>query len=112
MQFAPLDWQVNDQYPNNESYLNNIPLAINSFDSRPVIEQLRETAAIVECPEGLGWELTADNFLCYPGLPPLAPAAKAAHIGEQVFIYPHGFGIILQLSGAFELVRFGVTHTD
>ena len=108
MQFAPLDWHINTDYP--EEYLNNIPLAVNAHDSRPIIEQLRETALIYECPEGLGWGLSGDNCLIYPGLPPLQPAAYAVHLGEQIYIYPHAFGVILQLSGAFELVRFGVTH--
>jgi len=103
----PLDWHLNDRYPHPEQYLGPITRYLDADSSLPCWTQLDEAAPHGWNPQlpGQGWELTADDRLVYPGLPPLAPAAFALHLGERIFIYPPGWVCIVQLGGAYSIGR-------
>lgn len=100
--FEILDWFLNARYPEDEcrQHLGRIPLLIDPNCADPVWQQITDNY-----PEGwnpvLGeerekWTMTADNFLVYPGLPPIAPAAMAWLRTEQVFVYPAGWLAVLE----------------
>lgn len=101
-----LDWEVNADFPNPEEHIRNIPLIFDAESSLTLHEQLTFVfPGIQPAPPDFGFEFSADNCLVYPGLPPLPPVARAVHLGEQVFIYPAGFFVALQLAGNFSVYK-------
>lgn len=110
MTFPVLDWHINDQaYSESDAmaYLGRIPLLIDPNVDEPVWMQVQ-----TNYPEGWNpvtdrekWTLSGDNYLVYPGLPPLAPAAMAWHKSEQVFVYPAGWVVVLEPEGVFTVAR-------
>jgi hypothetical protein len=103
--FRPLGWQLNDNYPNPEEHLAGLPRYINASSTDPIWLQISENSRSGWHPEPGGFELSADEHLLFPGLPPLAPAAYAGHLGEKVLAYPAGWVCIVQLGGAFSVAR-------
>lgn len=100
----PLNWEVCT--PDYAEALGPLPRYINADSADPIWRQIDARSQSGWFPEPPGqWDLTADNYLTYPGLPPLAPAARAYHLGELILAYPHGFVCIVQLSGAFSVAR-------
>jgi hypothetical protein len=108
--FPVLDWHLNDHYGNEAiTHLGRIPLLINPDCADPVWLQVQDNY-----PEGwnpvLGderdkWTLTADDYLIYPGLPPIAPAAMAWLRSERILVYPAGWVVVTTLDGEFTVAR-------
>lgn len=100
--FAILDWHLNDQYGNEAmQHLGRIPLLFDPNCADPIWQQVQDNY-----PEGwqpvLGderskWTLTADDYLIYPGLPPIAPAAMAWLRSERILVYPAGWIVVTEL---------------
>lgn len=104
------DWYLNDQayHPNAaQAYLGRIPLLINPESADPVWQQVQDNYPKGWNPELPGkWTLTFDDYLIYPGLPPVAPAAMAIHRGERVLVYPAGWLVVVNdLNSEFTVVR-------
>jgi hypothetical protein len=109
LDFHPLDWQVNENYPKDFvlNALGPVPNLLNANDVRQVHEQLNEILAAGWNPEGdkLGWQFNADESLSYPGMPPVMPVAFAQHGLEKVYMYPAQWMVILQLDGSYQVGR-------
>jgi hypothetical protein len=105
--FRPLDWYLNEDYPNPEEFLGGLPRYINSQSTDPIWLQLNDNSRSGWHPNLTphGFELSADEHLLFPGFPPLAPAAYAWHLGEKVLAYPAGWICLVQLGGAFSVAR-------
>ena len=103
----PLDWHLNDRYPNPETYLGSIPTVLDALDPDPIYRQFDRRSPGGWWPElpDKGWQLTADDALLFPGLPPLMPAAHAWHLGEKVLVYPAGWVCVVQLGGSYTIAR-------
>lgn len=108
-EFLPLDWQVNDNYDQDFviNALGPVPTLLNANDMRTAAQQLDEILQLGWNPEpdNLGWEFHEDTSLTFPGLPPLAPVARAQHGLERIYMYPAQWMVILQLSGSFQVGR-------
>lgn len=100
-----LNWHINSAYPDAEAMLGNLPLAISADSSASIAEQLDATYGWEPLLPNQGWELSLDDMLIYPGLPPASPIAYAYHLGEKIILFPAGFVCIVQLGGAFQLAR-------
>lgn len=109
--FPVLDWHFNVSYKEDEvrQHLGRIPLLLDPNCTDPVWQQVQDNY-----PEGwnpvLGderdkWTLTGDDYLIYPGLPPLAPVAMAWLRSERVFVYPAGWMVVVTLGGDFTVAR-------
>lgn len=109
-QFPVLDWHLNTQYGDEAMrHLGRIPLLLNPTSDDPVWLQVQ-----TNYPEGwqpvIGdersrWTLTGDDYLIYPGLPPVAPAAMAWLRSERVLVYPAGWLVVVTLGGDFTVAR-------
>lgn len=107
-----LDWHHNTaSYSEADCklYLGRIPILLDPDCADPVWLQVQ-----TNYPGGwnpvLGderdkWTFTADQYLIYPGLPPLAPAAMAWLRSEQVLVYPAGWLVVVDLEGSFTVAR-------
>lgn len=100
--FPVLDWYINDQYREADArqHLGRIPLLIDPNSTDPIWQQVQDNY-----PEGwnpvLGedrskWTLTFDDYLIYPGLPPIAPVAMAQHLDERILVYPSGWVVVVK----------------
>lgn len=99
--FMPLDWHVNDNYPNAESFIGPCSFA-SASSSDGLQQQLADHLLIIPGK----FQFNVDDTLAMPGnVAPLAPAAMAIHLGERIFCYPLGFVVITQLTGAFAVFR-------
>lgn len=110
--FPILDWHINTQsYTEADCHLHlgRIPLLLDPNCADPVWLQVQ-----TNYPEGwlpvLGeersrWTLTGDDYLIYPGLPPVAPAAMAWLHSERVLVYPAGWVVVVTLGGEFTVAR-------
>lgn len=107
--FAVLDWHLNEMYGGDEAaqHLGRIPLLINPDCADPVWQQIQDNYPYGWCPErdNKGWILTADDYLVYPGLPPVAPAAMAWLRSERILVYPAGWVVVTGLVGDFTVAR-------
>jgi hypothetical protein len=104
----PLDWYINNSVRDAQAHLGMLPSYITSASADPIWMQIDEHSESGWNPQivlGMGWELTADEYLIYQGLPPLAPAGYAYHLGEKVLAYPAGWVCIVQLGGKFSVAR-------
>ncbi len=90
-----LDWHYNDQYPPRElaEHLGNLPFYIFRDDFRSAIDQINDR------PHGLV------VVVGYTGLPALAPAARAQHMGDTILVYPLGFTAIAHADSTFSVAR-------
>lgn len=95
-----LDWYANTHYSVDHVGQRTLILDADSLDSAAT--QLNKLG-YPSAPPDLGWTLTADNMLVKEGAPPLPPAARALHLGDQIFIYPGGFVASVRLDGGFTL---------
>lgn len=98
--FPILDWHLNNQYGNEAlTHLGRIPLLINPNCADPVWLQVQENYPEGWCPvmDREKWTLTADDYLIYPGLPPIAPAAMAWLRSERIMVYPAGWIVVTEL---------------
>lgn len=104
---TPLDWHINSRYPDAEALCGRILRYIDADSADEIYRQLDANSISGWHPEppSYGWELSADDCIRFPGLPPLQPCAMAVHLGERIYIYPAGFVCIVQLSGAFSIGR-------
>lgn len=106
-----LDWHLNTDYGEADAraHLGRIPILIDPACPDPVWMQVSRNYPGGWNPvlgdERSRWSFTADSYLIYPGLPPLAPAAMAWHGSEQIFVYPAGWIVVAELEGAFTLAR-------
>lgn len=112
MTFAILDWQLNANYTEADVrlHLGRIPLLIDPNCNDPVWFQIQNNypqgwQPILEEKERNKWTFTADDYLIYPGLPPLAPAAMAWHRSERILVYPAGWVVVTNLKGEFTVAR-------
>jgi hypothetical protein len=110
MNRPPLGWHENGNYLSDEvrEAVGGLTTYLTSATTDPLWLQLDENSRSGWNPQLVadqGWELSADEHLIYPGLPPLAPAAYATHLGEKILVYPHGWVVIVQLGGAFSVAR-------
>src|SRR5262245_20742636 len=100
----PLDWYLSDAYPHPEEHVGGLPRYLDQTSTDALWLQLDEKTESGWNPQLVkeqGWELSADEFLISHGLPPLAPAAYAYHLGEKILVYPSGWVVIVQLGGKF-----------
>ena len=84
-----------------------IPTFLHVLDKRPAAEQIMESY-IGGWDNFKGFELDKSTFaLKYPEDPPMLPVVKCElPNGEQVFVYPYGWTMILQPDGeTFEVAR-------
>lgn len=101
-----LDWYISSTYPDPAAYLGPLPGYISGASSDQIWQQLSDNSISGWHPEPPGdWQLSADDELLFPGLPPLQPTAYAYHLGEKILAYPAGFVCIVQLSSAFTVAR-------
>jgi len=83
-----------------------IPMWLDKDDPRPAKEQLNEHYA-----HGGGWQpfkgfvLRKDGGIKYPGDPPHKPLAMMALRDEVIMFYAHGWVMILQKDGSYEISR-------
>lgn len=108
--FPILDWHLNDQYGNDAlTHLGRIPLLLDPNCADPVWLQVQENYPGGWNPvlgeERGKWTLTADDYLIYPGLPPVAPAAMAWLRSERILVYPAGWLVVVELGGQFTVAR-------
>lgn len=107
--FPVLDWHINDQYPETDArqYLGRIPLLLNPQCDDPVWLQVQDNYPGGWQPvlDREKWTLTADEYLIYPGLPPVAPAAMAWLRSEKILVYPAGWVVVVALGGDFTVAR-------
>lgn len=108
--FPILDWHLNNQYGSKAlEHLGRIPLLLDPNRADPVWLQVQENYPQGWCPvlgdERAKWALTADDYLIYPGLPPLAPAAMAWLRSERILVYPAGWIVVVTLDGDFTVAR-------
>lgn len=111
MTFTILDWHFNTQYSEADvrAYLGRIPLLFDPDCADPVWLQVQ-----TNYPQGwqpvLGeerskWTLTGDDYLIYPGLPPVAPVAMAWLRSERILVYPAGWIVVVDLKNDFTVAR-------
>lgn len=105
--FAVLDWYLNDQYRDALTHLGPLPQWINRDSVLSAQEQIAAHREWIPAPPDSGFSLTADDYLIYDGLPPLAPAAHAWHLGQKILVYPHGFVVVVEIGGRFSCARIG-----
>lgn len=109
--FPILDWHLNTSYKEDDArqHLGRIPLLINPQCNDPVWLQVQDNYPNgwnpVPASERHKWTLTADEYLIYPGLPPVAPAAMAWLRSEKILVYPAGWVVVVQLNGDFTVAR-------
>lgn len=106
--FPLLDWHLNTSYKEDDArlHLGRIPILINPQCNDPVWLQVQDNYPEGWQPEPPGkWTLTADEYLIYPGLPPVAPAAMAWLRSEKILVYPAGWVVVVQLNGDFTVAR-------
>lgn len=101
--FAVLDWHFNTHsYKESEAleHLGRIPLLLDPNSSDPVWLQVQENYPEGWCPvlgeERDKWTFTQDEYLIYPGLPPIAPAAMAWLRSERILVYPAGWIVVTE----------------
>lgn len=103
-----LDWQVNAREPEAEvrRWLPAIQAYTRADSTDPLWFQLEHTAErYTPMDASKGFEFSADEYLCYRGLDPLAPVAMAHHLGERIFVFPAHFVVIVQLNGDYTVAR-------
>jgi len=100
----PLDWQINTHYSADHVGRRSLILDVDNPESAAI--QLGKLG-YPNAPPDLGWQMTADNCLLKEGAPLLPPAARAVHLGEQIFIYPGGYVSCVALDGSFKLFYVG-----
>lgn len=107
-----LDWHLNETAvklygaPAVIQACGYIPEFIYASDPRPIWEQINERYIGGWDAHLPGkWELHADDYLHYPGDPPLMPLASARHGTERIIIYPHAWTVIVQDNGDFSVAR-------
>ena len=100
-----LDWQVNERAdPSHVAEFLPAPQAyLDAASIDPVWLQLHDYWNLY--PPTAGFELSVEDYLLYPELPPLAPLAMAYHLGERVLVYPAGFIAVVQLNGDYTIGR-------
>lgn len=109
--FSVLDWQINTQYLESEamSHLGRIPLLLDPNCNDPVWLQIETNYPHgwqpVRGVEREKWMLTGDDYLVYPGLPPLAPIAMAWLRSERIIVYPAGWLVVVDLNNDFTVAR-------
>ena len=107
--FQVLDWHLNDRYPDAMQHLGRIPLLVDPNCADPIWLQVQDNYPQrwnpVLADERAKWTLTADDYLIYPGLPPLAPVAMAWHGSERLLVYPAGWVVVAELGGDFTVAR-------
>lgn len=110
--FRILDWHMNTtSYSLAEAqlHLGRIPLLLNPNCADPVWQQVQDNYPAGWNPaladERRKWTLTADDYLIYSGLPPVAPAAMAWLRSEKVLVYPAGWVVVVELGGDFTVAR-------
>ncbi len=83
-----------------------IPMWLDADDKRPAREQLNEHYA-----HGGGWQpfegfvLRKDGGIKYPGDPTHKPRAAMMLREELILVYDHGWVLIRQKDGSFEICR-------
>ena len=103
-----LDWHIDANARDPIAALGYIPGFVSADDPRPAWEQFDERYiggwnAMLPGK----WRLDADNYLFYPGDPPMAPLAHAYLRDELILVYPHAFVCIVQKNGDFSIARLG-----
>lgn len=108
-----LDWNFNGRLvdahglPAVISAVGYIPSFVSADDPRPAWEQFDERYVFGGWNPALPgkWKLMADDYLHFPGDPPLEPIAMAFIREEKIIIYPHAWVAIVQPNGDFSVAR-------
>lgn len=109
--FPVLDWHTNTLYSEADAraHLGRIPLLIDPNCDDPVWQQVQDNLPAGWCPvlgeERAKWSLFNDDYLMYPGLPPVAPAAMAYLRSEKILVYPAGWVVVVEPGGDFTVAR-------
>jgi hypothetical protein len=102
-----LNWELDN---------SRLPLAAAATD--PFIEHISPASAatvfhqleasplriMLQLPES-GWTMFADNVLHHPAQGMLSPLARAMHMDEIIFIYPHRFFSVLRKDNSYTIAR-------
>lgn len=102
-----LDWHLNERVRDAQEHLGRIPILFDPECVDPAWLQVQ-----TNYPQGWNpvmdrekWTLTADDYLIYPGLPPVAPSAMAWLRSERILVYPAGWVVVVELGGDFTVAR-------
>lgn len=110
MTFPVHDWHLNADYGSDaRQHLGRIPLLVDPTSADPIWLQVQTNYPRGWNPvlgdERTKWTLTPEDYLLYPGLPPLAPAATAFHGDVQMLVYPAGWFVVVEPNQDFTLAR-------
>lgn len=79
---------------------------ISPANAATILHQLEATflRIMLQLPES-GWTMFSDNVLHHPAQGMLSPLARALHMNEIIFIYPHRFFSILRTDNSYTIGR-------
>ena len=100
-----LDWHLNSRHKPHAviAALGMIPEFVLADDPRPAHEQIDERYGWNPALPGK-WQMNQDDWLLYPGDPPLEPLAFAWLREEKIVVYPHAWVAIIT-GEAFSVAR-------
>lgn len=80
--------------------------SISPASAATIMHQLEATSLriMLQLPES-GWTMFADNVIRHPAQGVLAPLARAMHMGEIIFVYPHRFFAVVHPNASFTIGR-------
>jgi hypothetical protein len=104
-----LDWHINERVDPTliRQFLPPIQTYTRGDTTDPLWLQLQERApnGWNPLPAHASFEMSMEEHLLYPEMPPLEPLAMAYHLGERILVYPAGFVAIVQLNGDYSIAR-------
>lgn len=102
-----LDWQTNSRHSVGDilDALGIIPEFVLADDPRPAHEQFNERYGWNPQLPGK-WQMNQDDWLLFPGDPPLEPLAFAWLREEKIVVYPYAWVAIIT-GEAFSVARLG-----
>lgn len=109
MPYQILDWRLNNRHNSRDviTALGLIPGFVLADDPRPAHEQINERSARGWNPQLPGkWQMNQDDWLLFPGDPPLEPLAFAWLREEKIVVYPYAWVAIIT-GEAFSVARLG-----
>lgn len=100
-----LDWHLNSRYDQCAiiAALGIIPEFILADDPRPAHEQINERYGWNPHLPGK-WQMNQDDWLLYPGDPPLEPLAFTWLRDEKIIVYSYGW-VAIVTGEAFSVAR-------
>lgn len=105
----PLDWHINERCDASlvRQFLPPLWQYTDGNSADPLWLQIDERSQSGWQPYApiAGFEMSVEDYLLYPEMPPLEPLAMAHHLGERILVYPAGFVAIVQLNGDYSIAR-------